>query len=84
MVLILADKKLDPLNAYVSERTEFLKKYFNTSKCEFSSVNIARSALSLILPCSNGNIGKYSLIEKLLKGMFKLSLHYVVIPLPML
>ena len=68
------DKSLDPLNANVSEGAEFLTKYYNTSKCEYSSLYTARSPLSSVLSSSNGNtFGKHSLIQRMLKGIFKLN-----------
>ena len=47
---------------------EFLTQYFRTSRCEYSSVNTARSALLFILPAVNGfTFGE----QRLLRGMFK-------------
>ena len=68
-----ADKHLGHLNADVSKGTEFLTRYFITSKCEYLPLNTARSTLSSILLFSNGNtFVKHPLIQRVLKGMSKL------------
>ena len=64
---------LDALNDNASEGAEFLTKYFNNSKCEYSSVITARLTLLSILCSSNDNtFGKHPLMQRLLRGMFRL------------
>ena len=66
-------KNLDALNDNASEGVEFLTKYFNNSKCEYSSVITARLALLSILCSSNDNtFGKHPLMQRLLRGMLRL------------
>ena len=67
-----SENGLQPLNADVRSGAEFLTQYFRKSSCEYSSVNTARSALSSILPATNGfTFGEQPLIKRLLRGMFK-------------
>ena len=64
-------RKIDPFNASINDGAEFLAKLFNESKCEYSIMNTARSALSSIFPTTNGiSFGKQPLIHILLKGIF--------------
>ena len=44
----LSSSKIDTFNASVNDGAEFLAKLFNESKCEYSVINTARSALSSI------------------------------------
>ena len=68
----LYSSKIDTFNASVNDGAEFLAKLFNESKCEYSVINTARSALSSIFPTTNGLLfGKQPLIQRLLKRMFK-------------
>ena len=72
MVRISSNRKIDPFNASVNDGAEFLAKLFNKSKCEYSVMNTARSALSSIFPTTNDiSFGKQPLFERLLKGMLK-------------
>ena len=65
-------RKIDPFNASVSDGAEFLSHYFLNSHCDYSSMNTARSALSSILPVTDGKtFGKQPIIQRLLKGMFR-------------
>ena len=48
-----ARRKIDPFNASVNDAAEFHVKLFNESKCEYSVMNTARSALSSIFPTTN-------------------------------
>ena len=67
-----SSRKIDPFNANINDGAEFLAKLFNESKCEYSVMNIGRSALSSIFPTTNGiSFGKQPLIQRLLKGIFK-------------
>ena len=67
-----SSRKIDYFNASVNDGAEFLAKLFNESKCEYSVMNIGRSALSSIFPTTNGiSFGKQPHIQRLLKGIFK-------------
>ena len=49
-----SENGLQPLNAEATCGVEFLIRYFRKTSCEYSSVNIARSALSSIFSAVNG------------------------------
>ena len=67
-----SSRNLNPFNATINDGAEFLTQYFLSSECEYSVINTARSALSLIFPSENGlAFGKQPIIQRLLKGMFK-------------
>lgn len=65
-------KSLDPLNASFVEGVEFLADMFNTTTSGYSTLNTARSALSVIFkPIEGVTFGRHPLVARLLKGMFK-------------
>ena len=67
-----SNRKTDPFNANINEWSEFYAKLFNESNCEYSVQTTSRSELSSIFPTTNCiSFGKQSLIQRLLKGMFK-------------
>lgn len=67
-----SENELDPFAFNVKNGAEFLTIYFELSKCNYSSMNTARSALSSFIPANNGiRFGDHPLIKRLLRGMFK-------------
>ena len=67
-------RKIDPLQAAVSEGINFLQDEF-ASGASYSSLNTARSALSFILPV-HGHSGTFCMdhsVRKLFRGVFNLT-----------
>lgn len=63
---------LDPLNPSIQHVIEFLTTLFEAG-LGYSSINTARSALSIILPLYEGHkFGKHPLVTRFLKGVFEL------------
>ena len=65
---------IDPYNATFDQGLEFIAQLHNVFNYPFGSCAIARSALSAILPLSNGiTFGKDPIVSKVMKGIFRAS-----------
>ena len=63
---------IDPFQATVEQGAEFISNMFHSSNLKYSSINTARSALSIIINPVNGTtFGKSQLISRLLRGIYK-------------
>ena len=63
---------IDPISTSLDQTIEFLTKIFGLS-VGYSSVGIARSAISYVLIKENGiSFGKHPLVQRFMKGIFNL------------
>ena len=68
-----ASRKVDPTRADINNGIEFLTTLFQTTNIGYSSINTARSALSLILePIDGLTFGNQPLVRRFMSGIFKL------------
>ena len=66
--------KIDFESASINDGLSFLAKLFNESNNGYSTLNNARSALSLVIPCRglSGTFGEHPLVTRFMTGVFKL------------
>ena len=62
----------DPIRQDLNDTTEFLTSVFHTGE-RYSSINTARSALSVLIEPINGlTLGKQPIIQRYMKGIFNI------------
>lgn len=63
---------LDVYTTSVKHGVEFQAEMFHSSELHYSALNMARSALSLMIILDNGlSFGKQPVVKKLMKGIFR-------------
>ena len=72
-VIFCSNSSIDPFTASVTDGIEFLTTLFYCKDIGYSSVNTARSALSLIIEARNGiSFGSHPLVQRYMTGIFRL------------
>jgi hypothetical protein len=67
--LFCSKSNLDPSLAGVQNGLEFLQELYDTDKCAYSSINSARSALSLVIKCEFGTFGEHQDVTIFMRGI---------------
>ena len=71
--IFCSNSSIDPFTASVTDGIEFLTTLFYSKDIGYSSINTARSALSLIIEARNGiSFGSHPLVQRYMKGIFRL------------
>ena len=73
--VIYPNSSIDPFTVSITDGIEFLTVLFYSKDIGYSSLNTARSAISLVIEHRNGiSFGSHPLVQRYIKGLFRLKL----------